>query len=67
MTMMVEAIYEDGVLKPSGPIALPNGSHVKVTIDTDTERAAWLQASQDTLLKTWDNDADDVFNELRDR
>ena len=67
MTMMVEAIYEDGVLKPSAPISLPNGSHVKVTIDTDTERAAWLQASQDSLLKTWDNDADDVFNELRDR
>ena len=67
MTMMVEAIYEDGVLKPASPISLPDGAHVKVTIETDSERAAWLKASEDSLLRAWDNDADDVFNELRDR
>ena len=67
MTMQVEAIFENGVLKPASPISLPNGAHVKVTIDIDPDRIAWLKASDDSLLKAWDNDADDVFNELLDR
>lgn len=67
MTTVVEAIYEQGVLKPSTPISLPDGARVKLTIESDTERSAWLKASQNALMKVWENDADDVFNELRDR
>ena len=65
MSTTVEAIYEHGTLVLPQPLALPEKSHVRVTIeDTDTERAEWLKHSADTLLKTWDNPADDIFNEL---
>jgi predicted DNA-binding antitoxin AbrB/MazE fold protein len=67
MTMMVEAIYENGVLKPVAPIALPEHTRVQLAIETDSERKAWLKESEASLAKVWDNDADDVFNELRDR
>jgi len=30
----------------------------------DDERAKWLAVSEVALRKTWDNEADDVFNEL---
>lgn len=30
----------------------------------EIERDEWLAQSQRCLLKTWDNDADDVYNEL---
>jgi hypothetical protein len=40
-----------------------------VTIETqmpgsNTERAAWLEISEKSLMKAWDNSADDIFNEL---
>jgi len=41
MNSTVEAIYEDGVLKPTQPIALPEGTHVSVVITpTETPSAA---------------------------
>ncbi|HEY1663169.1 MAG TPA: hypothetical protein VGI03_12185 [Verrucomicrobiae bacterium] len=35
-----------------------------VTTESNTEREAWLKLSEEALIKTWGNDADDVFNEL---
>jgi predicted DNA-binding antitoxin AbrB/MazE fold protein len=73
MTTTVEAIYENGVLKLPRPLPLQEKSSVLVTIQSkggveDTEeRKAWLQLSEETLNKTWNNSADDVFNELLDR
>jgi predicted DNA-binding antitoxin AbrB/MazE fold protein len=64
MTTTVEAIYEHGKLLLSEPLSLPEKSHVRVTIESDTERETWLKLSEEALMKTWDNDADDVFNEL---
>jgi predicted DNA-binding antitoxin AbrB/MazE fold protein len=64
MTTTVEAIYENGKLLLSHPLSLPEKSHVRVTIDSDPEREAWLKLSEESLTKVWDNDADDVFNEL---
>jgi predicted DNA-binding antitoxin AbrB/MazE fold protein len=73
MTRTVEAIYEDGVLKLSKRLPLPEKTHVKVTIQSgtagvdDTERGAWLKLSEEALTRTWDNSEDDVFNELLKR
>jgi predicted DNA-binding antitoxin AbrB/MazE fold protein len=73
MTTTVEAIYEDGVLKLSQRLPLPERARVKVTIDSGTacgedgERSAWLKLSEEALTTTWDNPADDVFNELLQR
>ena len=34
MSQIVTAIYEDGVLKPDQPLALPPSSRVRLTVDT---------------------------------
>ncbi len=64
MTTTVDAIYEGGKIVLPKPLALPDQSHVRVTIECDTERAAWFKLSEASLLQTWDNDADDIYNEL---
>jgi predicted DNA-binding antitoxin AbrB/MazE fold protein len=64
MTTTVEAIYEHGKLVLPQPLSLPEKSRVRVAIKSDTERETWLKLSEASLLKTWVNDADDVFNEL---
>ena len=67
MTAAVEAIYEDGLLRPLQPLALPEHAHVLISVETmdeDPERAIWLAESERRLRETWENDADDVFNAL---
>ena len=64
MTTTVEATYEDGKLVLARPLSLPEKSRVRVTIESDSERAAWLKVSEESLMKVWENEADDVFNEL---
>jgi predicted DNA-binding antitoxin AbrB/MazE fold protein len=65
MTTTVEAIYENGKLVLPRPLSLPEKARVRVTIETaDSEREAWLKLSGESLKKVWDNDADDVYNEL---
>ncbi|PYR97872.1 MAG: hypothetical protein DMG12_23775, partial [Acidobacteria bacterium] len=64
MIKSVDAIYEDGKLVLQQPLPLPEHAHVRVTIDTDMEREAWLKLSEESLKEVWDNDADDVFNDL---
>lgn len=64
MTTTLEAIYDQGKLLLPKPLSLPDKSHVRVTIESDTQREAWLKLSETSLTKVWDNDADDVFNEL---
>jgi hypothetical protein len=43
----------------------PEKPDVPVENDTKDECEDWLKLSKASLLKTWDNEADDVFNELR--
>lgn len=65
MNTTVDAIYEHGKLTLPQPLALPEKSHVRVTIETDdAERENWLKLAEVALSKAWDNKADDVFNEL---
>jgi hypothetical protein len=69
MTTTVEAVYEDGTLRLPGPLPLPDKTLVIVTIcisdsGYDAERASGLTRSEQSLMNTWDNPADDVFNEL---
>lgn len=35
MTIAVDAIYEDGVLKPKTPVDLPDKAEVHITIETE--------------------------------
>jgi hypothetical protein len=64
VTTTVEALYEDGKLILRQPLPLPNNAQVLVTVESDTERAAWLRVSEQALTETWDNHPDDVFNDL---
>ena len=70
MSTTLDAIYESGKLVLAQPLPLPEKAHVRVTIETDdagmsdTERAAWLRLSEESLMRAWDNANDDVFNEL---
>lgn len=64
MTTTIDAIYEDGKLVLPRPLSLPEQSHVRVTIETDSEREAWLKLSEESLRTVWDNSADEVYNQL---
>jgi hypothetical protein len=64
MTTTVEGIYENGKIILPEPLSLPEKSYVRVTIESDPEREAWLKLSEESLTRVWDNSADDVFNEL---
>ncbi len=69
MTAAVEAIYEGGLLRPLQPLPLAEHTRVRISVETltpeaDPERAAWLAQSERRLREVWDNEADDVFNEL---
>ena len=64
MTTTVEALYEDGKLILRERLPLPDKAQVLVTVESDTERAGWLKVSEQALSETWDNRADDIFNDL---
>jgi len=58
------AIYEHGKLVLPKPLCLPEKTRVRVTIKSgDVERENWLELSRSSLMKTWGNCAEDVFNE----
>lgn len=73
MTTTLVAIYKNGALKLPSPLPLAENTHVTVTIrtesvsDSDLDRETWLELSERQLTRTWDNAADDIFNELRDK
>ena len=67
MITSVDAIYEDGKLLLQHPLPLPEHAHVRVTIDSDLEREAWLKLSEESLKNVWDNEADDIFNDLLEK
>jgi predicted DNA-binding antitoxin AbrB/MazE fold protein len=51
MTIDVDAVYEDGVLKPERPLALKEKARVHVTIETKAEEA--LPAKDDDDPTGW--------------
>jgi predicted DNA-binding antitoxin AbrB/MazE fold protein len=53
MTLTVEAIYENGVLKPAQPLPLQEHEKVRVTIHTTVSRAR-----QTAGLMGWQGDAE---------
>lgn len=65
MTITVDAIYENGKIVLPQLLDLPDKARVRVTIEsTDSDREGWLRLSEQTLTQVWDNEGDDIFNEL---
>ncbi len=68
MKTVVEAVHEQGWLKPLKPLLLPAHSRVQLTLTAeaaeDGGRQEWLIQSERSLMQVWDNPADDVFNVL---
>jgi predicted DNA-binding antitoxin AbrB/MazE fold protein len=66
MSINLEAIYENGLLRPLSPLPLPEHARVRLTVDamSDDARAEWLEQSERSLTTVWDNSEDDIFNEL---
>jgi predicted DNA-binding antitoxin AbrB/MazE fold protein len=65
MTMTVDAVYENGVLRPKVPLELIEGQQVRLTvsstevhIDSDAEFTAL--ASEESLSRIWDNPEEDA-------
>jgi predicted DNA-binding antitoxin AbrB/MazE fold protein len=59
-TKTIEAIYENGVLKLLTALPLPEKTRVRVMVESaelsgETDRAAWLKLSEDTLTRVWNN------------
>jgi hypothetical protein len=56
---------EDGKVVLDSPLPEDSSGSVVVCVLSDPEREAWLKVSEDSLMKIWDNEDDDVYNELR--
>lgn len=54
MTIDVDAVYEDGVLKPERPLALKDRTKVHVTIEAKTDDAKRADADDPTGWKAID-------------
>ena len=61
MTLTVEAIYENGVLKPAQPLALKEHEKVSITI-----RPATSLAKQTAGMVPWTGAADELKRLIRD-
>lgn len=67
MTVAIRAIYEEGKLRPLEPLELAEHTVVKISVESgedDAERREWLAQGERSLMNTWDNEADDVYNVL---
>ena len=67
MITVVEAVYEDGCLRLPEPLPLREHTRVTVSVsplDDRSERDEWLMQSERRLREVWDNQADNVYNDL---
>jgi predicted DNA-binding antitoxin AbrB/MazE fold protein len=56
VAITVEAVYENGVLKPTQPLALQEQQRVRVTIDFAT---TWVEETQGIL--DWTGDPEELW------
>ena len=64
MLHTVEAVISNGVITPTEPVELVEGSRALVTILDDEDDSFWLEASESSLEKIWNNSEDDIYAEL---
>lgn len=64
MLHTLEAVISNGVITPTEPVELVEGSRALVTILDDEGPGFWLEASESSLGEIWNNTEDDVYAEL---
>jgi predicted DNA-binding antitoxin AbrB/MazE fold protein len=64
MSKTLRAIIHEGKIEPLEQVDLPEGSKVLVTLLADDEAEFWLQASEASLRRIWNNPEDDVYAQL---
>ncbi len=60
-------IVQEGKIQLFDKINFPEGTKVLVTIIPDEEYQFWLNASETSLKKIWDNAEDDVYEQLLEK
>jgi hypothetical protein len=66
MMNTVKAIVREGRIELLEQVPIPEGSEVLVTI-LSNEAEFWLRASESSLAAIWDNEEDDVYEQLLKR
>jgi len=66
MLNTVKAIVKEGRIELLEQVDIPEGTEVLVTILSD-EGEFWLRASESSLASVWDNQEDDVYEQLLKR
>lgn len=64
MIKTLRAVVRNGAVALLEPLGLPDGTKLLVTALGDEEEDFWLETSQESLAKVWDNTEDDVYAEL---
>ena len=63
MMNTVKAIIREGRIELLEQVNIPEGTEVLVTILSD-EAEFWSRASESSLASVWDNEEDDVYEQL---
>jgi predicted DNA-binding antitoxin AbrB/MazE fold protein len=66
MMNTVKAIFKEGRIELLEQIDIAEGTEVLVTILSD-EAEFWLRASESSLASVWDNEEDDIYEQLLKR
>lgn len=63
-TNILWGVVREGKIEPLDHIDLPEGARVLITLVEDEDSSFWMQASQVSLDKVWNNAEDDVYAQL---
>jgi predicted DNA-binding antitoxin AbrB/MazE fold protein len=66
MVDTVKAIVREGKIELLEHVDIPEGTEVLVTIRSD-DTEFWLRGSEASLASVWDNEEDDVYEQLLKR
>jgi len=66
MLNTIKAIMRAGKIELLEPVDIPEGTEVLVTVLSD-EAEFWLRASESSLASVWDNEEDDIYEQLLKR
>jgi len=66
MLNTIKAIMREGRIELLEQVDIPEGAEVLVTVLSD-EADFWLRASESSLASVWDNEEDNIYEQLLKR